>query len=62
MCTVRSHGGGAIINTALQNAESQHVRGLDVAARYTFELSHSDVVKLETTATYLDSDEQLSPG
>lgn len=53
---------GGIINASLQNAESQHVRGLDLAARYKIDLGHENFIKLESSASYLLSDEQLSPG
>ncbi|KUR75366.1 TonB-dependent receptor [Novosphingobium sp. Fuku2-ISO-50] len=53
---------GGIINTSLQNAETQHVRGLDLAARYKIDLGHENFIKLESSASYLESEEQLSPG
>lgn len=53
---------GAIINTSYQNAERQHVRGLDLAAHYKIELARDNFVKFEGSATYLKSDQQLSAG
>jgi len=55
-------GVSAIINETLQNAESQHVRGLDLAARYKIDLGHGNFVKLESAASYLLSNEVLVPG
>jgi outer membrane receptor protein involved in Fe transport len=55
-------GVGAIIDSSLQNAARQHVRGLDFAARYRIELGRDNFVRLEGSASYLKSDQQLSAG
>lgn len=53
---------GAIIDSSLQNAARQHVRGLDMAARYKLELGDDNFVQFEGSASYLRSDQQLAPG
>lgn len=53
---------GAIVNDSLQNAERQHVRGLDLLARYTFHFANKATLRIDGTASYLESSQQLSAG
>lgn len=53
---------GALIDTSLQNAARQHIRGLDLAARYRIDLGGGDFLKFDGSASYLKSDQRLSAG
>ncbi|WP_245829521.1 TonB-dependent receptor [Novosphingobium mathurense] len=53
---------GALVDASFQNAARQHLRGLDLAARYRIELAEDETLKLEGSASYLKSDQRLSAG
>ncbi|EZP68916.1 TonB-dependent receptor [Sphingomonas paucimobilis] len=53
---------GALVDGSLQNAARQNLQGVDIVARYRVELSGGNSVQFDASASYLDSDQQLSPG
>ncbi|WP_225011183.1 TonB-dependent receptor domain-containing protein [Novosphingobium percolationis] len=55
-------GVGAILDNRFQNAARQSLRGVDLAASYGIDLDASDRLELTGVASYLESDQQLSPG
>lgn len=55
-------GVGAILDNRFQNAARQSLRGVDLVASYSVDLDASDHLELTGAASYLESDQQLSPG
>jgi outer membrane receptor protein involved in Fe transport len=55
-------GVGAIVDNRLQNAARQNLQGIDFSADYQLELGSQDHLQFMATASYLESDRQLSPG
>lgn len=53
---------GAIIDTSLQNAARQHIKGVDLAVHYRIDFAPEDSLSLDGSASYLHSDQQLSAG
>lgn len=51
---------GALVDGTLQNAARQNIRGVDLVARYRIELNEGSI-RLDGSANYIDSDQQLSP-
>jgi outer membrane receptor protein involved in Fe transport len=53
---------GAIVDASLQNAARQKLQGVDLSARYRIALPRENYVQFEAYGSYLDSNQQLSPG
>ncbi len=53
---------GAIADNRLQNAASQHIKGVDLAIGYSGNIGPQDRLELTGNATYLESDRKLSAG
>lgn len=52
----------AIVNNNLQNSAQQAIQGIDLSARYGFDLSSRDHFIIDASASYLKSDRQLVAG
>lgn len=52
----------AIVNGANRNASNQQVEGFDISGRYTFDLSRSERLTLNASASYIESKQRLSDG
>ncbi|MCD9030968.1 TonB-dependent receptor [Luteimonas sp. Y-2-2-4F] len=55
-------GVGAMIDGTLRNVATVRARGVDLSADYGVDVGQRDRLRLTASASYLDSDRQLSPG
>lgn len=55
-------GVGAIIDDRLQNVARQKLQGIDLALDYALELDVTNRIRFSGSASYIESDQQLSPG
>lgn len=53
---------GAIVDNRLQNAARQFLQGVDLSADYAMALGSNNRLLWNATASYLESNQQLSPG
>jgi outer membrane receptor protein involved in Fe transport len=53
---------GAIADNRLQNIARQNLKGVDLAISYAGDFSPADHLDISANATYLESNQQLSPG
>lgn len=53
---------GALVDGSLQNAARQNLQGVDIVARYRMDLPNGNALQFDASASYLDSDQQLSSG
>ncbi|MGN5496985.1 hypothetical protein, partial [Campylobacter coli] len=53
---------GGYVDSSLQNAAFQSIQGVDIAAEYRIDFASGDKLNLSGSASYLESEQQLSAG